>query len=184
MEAVLGGELYALLKKHGKFTEPQAKFYTAQVVAVFEHLHSKNIIFRDLKPENLLVARDGYLKVCDFGLAKTVSEGVKTYTLCGTPAYAAPEVYASVGHNKGVDWWTLGVLLHELLAGYTPFYGNEPSQISKEIRRYSKHFPKIAFPSDFSDAACDLLKGLLNPKVSGYRRLTACSAAFLEDETT
>jgi serine/threonine protein kinase len=164
MQAVLGGELYALLKKHGKFTEPQAKFYVAQVAAVFEHLHTKDIIFRDLKPENLLIARDGYLRVVDFGLAKKVPEGAKTYTLCGTPAYAAPEVYASAGHNKGVDWWTLGVLLHELLAGYTPFYGNEPNQISKEIKRFSKHFPKIAFPSNFSDAASELLMGLLNPK--------------------
>jgi CRP-like cAMP-binding protein/tRNA A-37 threonylcarbamoyl transferase component Bud32 len=165
MEAVLGGELYRQLKKVTKFSNQTSIFYCAQVVSVFAHIHSKNIIFRDLKPENLLIATDGYIKVVDFGLAKLVPNG-KTYTLCGTPAYASPEVYASCGHDKGVDWWTLGVLLHELLAGYTPFYGNEPNQIHKEIKRYSKHYPKVGFPKHFSPEASALLLQLLHPKPS------------------
>ena len=112
MEAVLGGELYAQLKICEKFSPKQGQMYVAQVCSVFEHLHLHDIIFRDLKPENLLIAQDGYLKMVDFGLAKIVPDG-KTYTLCGTPAYAAPEVYASRGHDKGVDWWTLGILLRK-----------------------------------------------------------------------
>ena len=163
MEAVLGGELYMQLKRVEKFPPSQAQFYTAQVAAVFEHLHARDIIFRDLKPENLLIAKDGYLKMVDFGLAKLCPEG-KTYTLCGTPAYASPEVYASVGHDKGTDWWTLGVLLHELLAGYTPFYGKEPNQIHREITRFAKHYPRVAFPKHFPAEASDLLMGLLHPK--------------------
>ena len=162
MEAVLGGELYAQMKRVEKFKPSQAQFYAAQVAAVFEHLHTRDIIFRDLKPENLLIASDGYLKMVDFGLAKQVPNG-KTYTLCGTPAYASPEVYASVGHDKGVDWWTLGVLIHELLAGYTPFYGKEPNQIYREITRYSKHFPKVAFPKHFPKQGSKILLGLLHP---------------------
>ena len=112
-----------------------------------------------------LIATDGYVKMVDFGLAKFVPEG-KTYTLCGTPAYASPEVYASVGHDKGVDWWTLGILLHELLAGYTPFYGKEPTQIYREITRYSKHYPKVSFPQHFSAGASDLCLRLLHPTPS------------------
>jgi CRP-like cAMP-binding protein len=112
MEAVLGGELYTQLKKFEKFSSTQTKLYIGQVTSVFEHLHLHDIIFRDLKPENLLIGIDGYIKMVDFGLAKIVPNG-KTYTLCGTPAYASPEVYASSGHNKGTDWWCLGVLLRE-----------------------------------------------------------------------
>ena len=162
MEAVLGGELYAQLKRVKKFTHHQAKFYAAQIVAVFEHLHVRCIIFRDLKPENLLISRDGYLKMVDFGLAKHIPNG-KAYTLCGTPAYASPEVYASVGHDFGVDWWTLGILIHELNAGYTPFAGGEPSEIYREITRYSRHYPRVAFPRDFSKECSDILLGLLHP---------------------
>ena len=165
MEAVMGGELYNQLKKMGKFSPAQARMYSAQVVLVFEHLHMHDIIFRDLKPENLLIDTCGYLKVVDFGLAKQVLSG-KTYTLCGTPAYASPEVYASAGHDKAVDWWTVGVLIHELLAGYTPFYGKEPNQIHREITRYAKHYPKVGFPKHFPKSCNKLLLGLLHPTPS------------------
>ena len=164
MEPVLGGELFTHLRKCSKFAPDKAQFYLAQVCLVFEHLHSKSIIFRDLKPENLLINSDGFLKLVDFGLAKKCAG--RTYTLCGTPAYASPEVYAVVGHDKGVDWWTFGVLMHELLAGYTPFVGNEPNQIFSEITRYGKHYPRVAFPTHFPKDGQDLLKELLHPKPS------------------
>ena len=86
---------------------------------MFEFLHSKNVIYRDQKPENLLIAVDGYMKLTDFGFAKIV-EG-RTYTLCGTPEYLAPEIQLNKGHGKAVDWWTLGVLLYEMIAGIDPF---------------------------------------------------------------
>jgi cGMP-dependent protein kinase len=162
MEPVMGGELFTHLRKSGKFKPAKAKFYLAQVALVFEHLHSKSIIFRDLKPENLLINNDGFLKMVDFGLAKKCAG--RTYTLCGTPAYASPEVYAVVGHDKGVDWWTFGVLMHECLAGYTPFVGSEANEIFAEIQRYQKHYPRVAFPSHFPKPAQAMLKELLHPK--------------------
>ena len=88
---------------------------------MIEYLHSKNFIYRDLKPENILLAADGYLKLTDFGFAKYLEDGVKTYTLCGTPEYLAPEVIYSQGHGKEVDWWTLGILIFEFVTGSLTF---------------------------------------------------------------
>jgi serine/threonine protein kinase len=104
-----------------------ARFYSAQVTTIFEYLHSKNIIYRDLKPENLLIAKDGYLKLTDFGFAKVV-EG-RTYTLCGTPEYLAPEILLNKGHGKPVDYWTLGILTYEMIAGIDPFTDEDPMAI-------------------------------------------------------
>ena len=88
-------------------------FYAAQVVTIFEYMHGLNIIYRDLKPENLLINSDGYLKITDFGFAKVVPK--KTYTLCGTPEYIAPEILLSKGHGKPSDWWALGILIYEMI---------------------------------------------------------------------
>ena len=82
---------------------------------MFEYLHDKNIIYRDLKPENILIDEDGYLKLTDFGFAKVCE--TRTYTLCGTPEYLAPEIIMGHGHNHGVDWWALGILLYEMISG-------------------------------------------------------------------
>ena len=97
------------------------------VTLMFEFLHSKHIIYRDLKPENLLLAEDGFLKLTDFGFAKVV-EG-RTYTLCGTPEYLAPEILLNKGHGKAVDWWCLGVLVYEMNAGIDPFTDEDPMGI-------------------------------------------------------
>jgi|EP01049_Picozoa_sp_SAG25_P006781 serine/threonine protein kinase len=95
----------------------EALFYSASIVSVFEHIHSKNIIYRDLKTENLLLDRAGFLKVADFGFAKKVEDGNRTWTLCGTPEHLAPEIIQNKGHNKAADWWTLGINMFEFLAG-------------------------------------------------------------------
>ena len=109
---------------------------------MFEYLHSKNIIYRDLKPENILIDDEGYLKLTDFGFAKYCE--TRTYTLCGTPEYLAPEVLLNKGHGKPVDWWTLGILTYEMIAGIDPFNDDDPMAIYQKILK-----GKIKFPRDF-----------------------------------
>lgn len=154
MDFVEGGELFSLLRKSQRFPNPVAKFYAAEVALALDYLHQQNIIYRDLKPENLLLDRNGHIKITDFGFAKYVPD--ITWTLCGTPDYLAPEVVSSKGYNKSVDWWSLGVLAFEMLAGYPPFYDSDP------IRLYEKILAcKIRYPGYFDPLAKDLLKNLL-----------------------
>uniref|UniRef100_A0A5S6QTK3 Protein kinase domain-containing protein n=1 Tax=Trichuris muris TaxID=70415 RepID=A0A5S6QTK3_TRIMR len=123
LEFVSGGELFTLLRRLKRFPEAMVQFYSAQVVLAFEYLHAVDIVYRDLKPENLLIDSKGYLKVTDLGLAKLIKTN-RTYTMCGTPEYLAPEIIQSRGYGKGVDWWATGILIFEMLAGQVPFYSN------------------------------------------------------------
>eukprot|EP00356_Strombidium_inclinatum_P002629 CAMPEP_0170478722 /NCGR_PEP_ID=MMETSP0208-20121228/211_1 /TAXON_ID=197538 /ORGANISM="Strombidium inclinatum, Strain S3" /LENGTH=285 /DNA_ID=CAMNT_0010751027 /DNA_START=11 /DNA_END=870 /DNA_ORIENTATION=- len=113
-----------------------------------------NIIYRDLKPENILIDPEGYLKLTDFGFAKYCE--TRTYTLCGTPEYLAPEVLLNKGHGKPVDWWTLGILTYEMIAGIDPFNDDDPMAIYQKILK-----GKIKFPRDFDKDAKSLVKHLL-----------------------
>jgi len=124
LEYINGGEVFSHLRNAGRFSKEFTKFYTGQIVLVLQHLHDKNIVYRDLKPENLLIASNGYLKITDFGFAKLLTED--TWTLCGTPEYLAPEIIQSKGHGLPVDWWALGILMYEMLCGYPPFYDENP----------------------------------------------------------
>lgn len=172
LEPCLGGELFSLLRQRTFFDEQTARFYAAAVVLGFEYMHNKGIIYRDLKPENLLIDEKGYLKITDFGFAKRVGDK-KTYTLCGTPDYLAPEVVSGQGHGKGVDWWTLGVLIFEMLASYPPFYDEDPMKTYAKIMQGD-----IQFPMHFSKNAVDLIKKLLHQKPT--KRLGAGGAKSIK----
>mmetsp|Transcript_38462 Transcript_38462/g.76251 ORF Transcript_38462/g.76251 Transcript_38462/m.76251 type:complete len:321 (-) Transcript_38462:252-1214(-) len=154
LEYVVGGEFFTHLRKAGRFNNDQSCFYASQVAAIFEYCHGKNIVYRDLKPENILINVDGYVKLTDFGFAKVIEH--RTYTLCGTPEYIAPEVLLNKGHGKPVDWWTLGILIYEMIVGYPPFVDEDPMGIYQKILS-----GKIVFPKLFDKQAKALVKKLL-----------------------
>jgi len=162
LEACLGGELFTILRKCKHFSEKTARFYIACVTEAFDFMHRQNIIYRDLKPENLVLDSEGYLKVTDFGFAKEVID--KTFTLCGTPDYLAPEIVTGQGHGRAVDWWTLGVLLYEMVASFPPFYDDIPINTYRKIIK-----GRIRFPPIMSLELRNIIKAFL--KVRAIKRL-------------
>ncbi|KIJ51352.1 hypothetical protein M422DRAFT_58891 [Sphaerobolus stellatus SS14] len=161
LDFVAGGELFALLRRAKRFPDPVAKFYAAEVALALHYLHSKDIIYRDLKPENVLLGADGHVKLTDFGFAKIVKD--VTWTLCGTPDYLAPEVVAQNCYNKSVDWYALGILIFEMLAGYPPFHAEDPNPIEL-YRRIQLGI--VNYPSGFSPKAIDIIKCFLHQDLS------------------
>lgn len=155
LEVLLGGELFKFLRQDKQFPESWSKFYGASVLLAFRDIHSRKIAYRDLKPENIVLDSNGYLKLVDFGLAKKIDSG-KTWTLCGTPDYLAPEVILNEGHDWAVDYWALGVLLYEMTAGSPPFYADDPMEIYEKILSGN-----VSIPSHFSKGLSDIVKKLL-----------------------
>ncbi|XP_035775545.1 cGMP-dependent protein kinase 1-like isoform X1 [Anopheles albimanus] len=135
MEACLGGDVWTVLQKSKFFDERTARFITGCVVEAFEYLHSRNMIYRDLKPENLMLDDKGYIKLVDFGFAKRIGPNQKTWTFAGTPEYVSPEIILNKGHDRAVDYWALGVLIHELLVGKPPFRGKNHMKTYNAILR-------------------------------------------------
>ena len=117
MDYVNGGELFYHLRKKIRFSEKETKFFAAELILALDHLHSMGFIYRDIKPENILLDSDGHLKITDFGLSKALEQNEQTNTLCGTAQYLAPEVILRKSYDKMVDWWGLGILIHEMAVG-------------------------------------------------------------------
>lgn len=117
MEACLGGEIWTILRNRGYFDEYRGQFIVGCVLEAFQYLHSRGIVYRDTKPENLILDANGYVKLIDFGFAKYIGHSSRTWTFCGTPEYVAPEVILNKGHDRAVDYWALGILIYELLTG-------------------------------------------------------------------
>mgnify|MGYP001207855352 FL=1 len=153
-----GGELFYHLQKEGRFDLSRSRFYTAELLCALETLHSLDVIYRDLKPENILLDYQGHIALCDFGLCKlNMKDKEKTDTFCGTPEYLAPELLLGQGYSKVVDWWTLGVLLYEMLTGLPPYYDEDVPKMYKKILQ-----EPLRFPDGFDRDAKDLLIGLLS----------------------
>lgn len=134
MPFVRGGELYKIYVQSKRFSETTVKFYAAQLVLALGYLHSKGIVHRDLKLENILVDQNGYIRLIDYGLAKMLKEGEKSNSFCGTPEYLAPEMVSSIGHDKAVDWWAVGIIMYEMLIGVTPFFNRNREMLLTKIR--------------------------------------------------
>ncbi|KAK9843783.1 hypothetical protein WJX81_006189 [Elliptochloris bilobata] len=159
MEYVPGGELFRLLEEQGCLGEPAARFYAACALAGLAALHRRGIIYRDLKPENLLLGADGYLKLVDFGFAKHIGTRGRTFTICGTPDYQAPEVIQRRGTGLAADWWALGVLIYEMLVGSPPFKSCDASDHWDTFRQALSG--RFDTPPHVSAPAADLIRSLL-----------------------
>ncbi|XP_074546304.1 cGMP-dependent protein kinase 1-like [Halichoeres trimaculatus] len=157
LEACLGGELWTLLRDRGSFDDCTTRFYTGCVIEALAFLHSRGIIYRDLKPENIILDHRGYAKLVDFGFAKKVGLGKKTWTFCGTPEYVAPEIILNKGHDSSADCWSLGILVFELLSGSPPFSGFDPMKTYNNILR---GIDMIEFPKKITKSAANLIKRL------------------------
>eukprot|EP01136_Pigoraptor_vietnamica_P009446 Opistho-1_new@45956 len=153
LEYVNGGEMFTHLHTYGRFPSPMARIYAAEVAMGLSYLHNLDIIYRDLKPENLLLDHRGHIRITDFGFAKRVFD--RTWTLCGTPEYLAPEIILSKGYSHAVDWWALGILIFEMLAGHAPFTDPNPMGIYEKIIA-----GRIAFPKHFKPEEIDLISHL------------------------
>lgn len=158
MDFCNGGELFYHLRRDVKFSEKRACFYAAEIAIALETLHANGIIYRDLKPENVLLDKDGHLKLTDFGLSK---QGVgkkddKTFSFCGTPEYLAPEIIQGIGHDRAVDWWSLGALIYEMLSGRPPHYNKNRKQMLVDIVE-----KRVEMKPYFSPESKSLLIGLL-----------------------
>ncbi|KAI7838861.1 hypothetical protein COHA_007362 [Chlorella ohadii] len=174
MELVQGGEFFTYLQmRESPLSEDEARFYAGCVVLGLEYMHDRGIAWRDLKPENLLLDTQGYLKITDFGFAKKIPQNGKTYTLCGTPEYLAPELVTQSGHSRAVDWWAVGVLIYEMVAGYPPFYQEDRVAMFRAI--CSTDFK---YPAHFSKELRDLVKRLLVRSTA--RRLGCTSGGATE----
>jgi len=155
---VNGGELFHHLLREQRFNEERSRFYSAELLLALEHLHDLDVVYRDLKPENILLDYTGHIALCDFGLCKlNMKDSDMTNTFCGTPEYLAPEILNGQGYNKTIDWWTLGVLLYEMLAGLPPFYDEVTDKMYKKILQNP-----LVFGDEISPLARSILAGLLN----------------------
>jgi serine/threonine protein kinase/CRP-like cAMP-binding protein len=179
LEFIPGGELWSYLYdesrreqvgEHGGIPREDVIFYAGTVLLALEHIHGLGYIYRDLKPENLMIHDNGYLKLVDFGFAKQVpfvnKRGAiqyRTFTLCGTPDYMAPELVLTQGHDKSVDYWAFGALIYELLCGHTPFEGSNQERIFEKIVHSQRH---LAFPHDFNPHGKSLIRRLLHPNAA------------------
>lgn len=165
VQEYLKGDFLDLLKQQKKFTEKEAKFYFVQVYLGLVDIHKKSIVYRDLKPENMLMDDEGNLKLCDFGLCKQLKKSEKTYSHCGTLDYESPEIILGDGHDFTTDYWSLGIFLYELLVGKTPFFHINDKKTAENILQ-----GEFKIPDDLSKEATDLIRSLIERDVEKRKK--------------
>lgn len=157
LDLLNGGDLYTHIMKCGKFKESVAKFYTAEIILALEHLHKHSIVYRDLKPQNIIVDSEGHIKLTDFGLSKKNFDMNQENTICGTMKYIAPETISGKRYNHMVDWWSLGIILYRMLTGQLP----HPTNVNKKIPYYIINHKIAINKTLFTKHAADFLSKLL-----------------------
>ncbi|XP_055333340.1 calcium-independent protein kinase C-like isoform X2 [Paramacrobiotus metropolitanus] len=185
MEYVNGGDLMFQIQRARKFDEPRARFYAAEVVLALQFLHRHGVIYRDLKLDNILLDNEGHVKLADFGMCKEgISDGNLTSTFCGTPDYIAPEILQELEYGSSVDWWALGVLMYEMMAGQPPFEADNEDDLFESILH-----DDVLYPVWLSKEAVSVLKGFMtkNPvkrlgcvQVQGYEKAILVHPFFRE----
>ncbi|XP_012680841.1 protein kinase C theta type [Clupea harengus] len=151
MEYLNGGDLMFHIQSCHRFDIPRSTFYAAEIVCALQFLHSKGIVYRDLKLDNILLDMDGHIKIADFGMCKeNMHAEARTSTFCGTPDYIAPEILLGQKYSHSVDWWSFGVLLFEMLIGQSPFHGHDEEELFQSIRTDDPHYPRW-LPGDAKD---------------------------------
>ena len=196
MDLCQGGDLLNLLKKYNTFKEDQAKFYIAEILLALDEIHRIGCIHRDVKPENILIDKNGHIKLSDFGLAKlsdiTFKEDIinfkentylhhaKTYSCVGTAFYVAPEVLYKIEYDKSIDYWSLGIILYEMLIGENPFKGNNNREICKKVKEYENYF-KFPKNSKISAEAKDLILNLVTLKENRLDSTSIKKHQFFKD---
>uniref|UniRef100_A0A665W5B3 Ribosomal protein S6 kinase beta-2 n=1 Tax=Echeneis naucrates TaxID=173247 RepID=A0A665W5B3_ECHNA len=174
LECLSGGELFMQLEKEGIFMEDTACFYLGEIILALGHLHSYGIIYRDLKPENIMLNHQGHIKLTDFGLCKeSIHDGTVTHTFCGTIEYMAPEILTRSGHNRAVDWWSLGALMYDMMTGSPPFTAENRKKTIDKILKC-----KLNLPPYLTIDARDLIKKLL--KKNPAQRLGSSKADSMD----
>ncbi|KAF8397944.1 hypothetical protein HHK36_016870 [Tetracentron sinense] len=161
LDFVNGGDLFFQLHHQGLFREDLARIYTAEIVSAVSYLHANGIMHRDLKPNNIILDADGHAMLTDFGLAKQFKDDTRSKTMCGTGEYMSPEVVLGNGYDKATDWWSVGIMLFEMLTGYLPFIGSNQQKIQHKIIN-----EKAKLPAFLTREAHSLLKGLLQKEAS------------------
>lgn len=171
MEYVHGGDLMFQIQRARKFDEPRARFYAAEVTLALLFLHKHGVVYRDLKLDNILLDLDGHCKLADFGMCKEgILDGATTTTFCGTPDYIAPEILQELEYGPSVDWWALGVLTYEMLAGQPPFEADNEDELFESILH-----DDVLYPVWLSPAAVAVLKGFMTKQPA--RRLGVAGGA-------
>eukprot|EP00282_Hemiselmis_andersenii_P043019 CAMPEP_0172066180 /NCGR_PEP_ID=MMETSP1043-20130122/11025_1 /TAXON_ID=464988 /ORGANISM="Hemiselmis andersenii, Strain CCMP441" /LENGTH=490 /DNA_ID=CAMNT_0012726325 /DNA_START=273 /DNA_END=1742 /DNA_ORIENTATION=+ len=158
MDFINGGELFTYMSTERRFSEERSRFYASEIILALQYIHSMDIIYRDLKPENILIDRLGHIRLTDFGLSKDAINTQKTYSMVGSPYYMAPEIILKQGHGKAVDWWSLGILIYEMLTGTLPFYNENTRLAYKKLLTEELEFPPNV---DLSPVSVDLLVKML-----------------------
>ena len=159
-EFIAGIPLKHLIKLNQGISAEYAKFYLACLITVLDYIHKKKIIHRDLRPDYIFINNNGYIKLCDFSLSKKLKEDY-AYSLCGIPEYYSPEMINQTGYNKSIDFWQLGILLFEMLAGYTPFIDSDPVKLFQKIKNC-----KIIFPKNINKNAKTLIRHFLTVDIN------------------